>query len=211
MAQLSPRWQALAGSLGVNNQAGAGVLRLLLDSYQQYFRHYHGLAHLSDCFRQLDKIKPRLLQPELVEYSLWFHDIVCVPGAAGNEFLSAAAARQAAAELGLPARFGRQAVRLILPTDHRQAAGSRDGAYLADIDLAVLGRAEAGFFAYERQIRTEYGYLSDADYCQGRQQVIQQLLKREAIYQTPFFRERYEQAARRNLLALSEQLRLNNR
>ncbi|QDR79710.1 HD domain-containing protein [Sporomusa termitida] len=211
MAQLAGRWQALTLRLGVNNQAGKAILQVLLDSYQQYFRQYHGSSHLLDCFRHLDEIKPQLVQPELVEYGLWFHDIVCVPGATSNEILSAAAARYAAAELGLPAQFSRQAVQLILLTAHRRPAGDRDGAYLADIDLAVLGRDWPGFLAYERQIRAEYSYLPAAAYCQGRQQVIKQLLQRDAIYQTQYFRERYEQAAQGNLVALSEQLIISSR
>ncbi len=210
MRQLAERWQALADRLRVNSQAGEAIRQLLLDSYRQFFRQYHDSAHLIDCFAQLDTIALQLEQPAVVEYGLWFHDIVCVPGAAGNEFLSAAAARYAAAELGLPAQFGQQAVQLILLTDHRGPASCRDGAYLADIDLAVLGRDWPGFLEYERQIRAEYGYWPDADYRQGRRQVIQQFLQRDAIYQTRHFQAKYEQIARRNLVALSEQLMLNS-
>jgi predicted metal-dependent HD superfamily phosphohydrolase len=208
---LFARWQTFIAAFGSNSQSAEVVFAMLLDSYRQYFRHYHGIAHLVDCFRHLDEIKQELGQPELVEYVLWFHDIVCVPGARSNETLSAAAAAYAATELGLTAEFSRQAVSLILLTNHRGGSSSRDGAYLTDIDLAVLGRDWNGFLDYEHQIRAEYRHLPDAEYRQGRQQVIGQFLQRPSIYRTLYFQERYEQAAQYNLLKLRELLEINSR
>ncbi|HWR43004.1 hypothetical protein [Sporomusa sp.] len=203
---LADRWQALTAKLGANAPSSEKVFQMLLDSYRQYFRHYHGCSHLVECFMYLDEIEQELAHPELVEYALWFHDIVCVPSAKSNETLSAAAAAYTAAQLGLSTEFSRQAVRLILLTSHTEAGGSRDGAYLTDIDLVVLGRDWNGFMDYERQIRAEYNHLAESDYRQGRQQVIEQFLQRNSIFQTKCFREKYEQAAKRNLLELKELL-----
>lgn len=200
--QATTRWQAFTGRLGANYYSSETVLEILLDSYRQYFRHYHGLSHLADCFKHLDEIKTELTNYDLVEYALWFHDIVCVPNAKSNEALSAAAAYYAAARLGFADEFSRQAVRLILLTNHKAAAESTDEAYLLDIDLAVLGREWDSFLGYEYQIRAEYSHMPEFDYRQGRQQFISVFLSRDTIYQTDYFRKKYEQTARRNLVAL---------
>ncbi|MDF2569846.1 MAG: hypothetical protein K0R55_1450 [Sporomusa sp.] len=203
---LSERWQALAETLGFNDQSSDKIFRMILASYTQYFRHYHGLDHLADCFEHHDEIKTKLLNSALVEYVVWFHDIVCVPNAKCNEELSAAASYYAAAQLGLANEFSCQAVRTILLTNHKATAASTDEAYLLDIDLAVLGRDWASFLNYERQIRTEYKHVPELGYRQGRRQVIEYILDRDVIYQTEYFRGKYEKTARSNLAALKEML-----
>jgi predicted metal-dependent HD superfamily phosphohydrolase len=202
---LAERWRKLAGSLGAEPQAAEDWFAIVADSYSQYFRHYHGLEHLAGCLVHLDESRPWLANPELVEYALWFHDIVCVPTANSNEELSAAAACYAAARLGLPVNFAEQAAQLILLTRHQGAAGDNDGAFLMDIDLAILGQVWP-FSNYEYQIRAEYSHLPAAGYRQGRRQVIDGFLGRTVIYQTGYFREKFEQAARSNLMRLRQQL-----
>lgn len=91
-------------------------------------------------------------------------------------------------------------------TDHQQLADCEDGKYLADIDLVVLGQEWNKFLDYERQIRAEYRHLPDLDYRQRRLQVIKSFLSKAAIYQTEYFRDKYESNAKRNLEVLSQQM-----
>lgn len=203
---LTGRWWSLTLPLGCKTPAADKIRILIWDGYQQFFRCYHGLSHLADCFIHLDEIKRRLAQPAVVEYALWFHDIVCVPNSRSNEYMSAAVAAYAAEQLELPAEFAGQAANLISLTSHQELADSEDGRYLADIDLSVFGRDWNGFLDYEHQIRAEYGNVPDLDYRQGRLQVIEGFLSKATIYQTDYFRERYENIAKRNLQALVKQL-----
>ncbi len=201
---LGQRWRNFTTSLSCETQVSDKIYSLIADSYHQFFRHYHGFNHLADCFNHLDEIKETLAQPAVVEYALWFHDIVCVPNSKSNETVSAVVADYAADQLGVAREFSRQATNLILLTSHKETADSQEGAYLLDIDLAVLGRDWDGFLCYEEQIRDEYSHLDTGTYQQGRRQIIEQFLGKPAIYQTDYFREKYEQAARRNLTALKD-------
>ncbi|MEL7633938.1 hypothetical protein [Sporomusa paucivorans] len=203
---LGDRWYSLATLLACKTSAANKIHTLIWDGYQQFFRCYHGLNHLADCFIHFDEIRHRLDQPAVAEYALWFHDIVCVPNSQSNEYMSAAVAAYAAEQMGLPTAFAGQAAKLILLTSHQELAESEDGKYLADIDLSVFGREWNGFLDYEHQIRAEYGHVPDLDYRQGRLQVIEGFLSKDSIYQTDYFRNRYESIAERNLQALVKQL-----
>ncbi|WP_425060369.1 hypothetical protein SCACP_10600 [Sporomusa carbonis] len=211
MPYLLARWQGLTRSLGCASQAVDKIYYIIHSSYSQYFRHYHSMKHLADVLGHLDEVRSELSDPRLVEYALWFHDIVCVPNADTNEYLSSAVACYAAAELGLPPGFGRQSADLILQTGHLRPAATSDGAYLTDSDLAVLGREWLSFLDYETQIRAEYQFLSEEEYRISRQQILERFLSLPAIYQTSYFRAKYEQSARRNLAALVSILKPSRR
>jgi predicted metal-dependent HD superfamily phosphohydrolase len=79
---------------------------------------------------------------------------------------------------------------------------TRSGAasWLADADLTILGQPENTFDAYDRQIRMEYYWVSEAGYNVGRGAVLRRFLEREAVFRTEVFRNRYETQARANLL-----------
>lgn len=198
------RWRLLSGRMGWDRDAAGQVYERIHDSYSQYFRVYHNLGHLAECFGHFDRIKRHLSRPDLVEYALWLHDLVCVPGSICNEELSAMAAEQWADRLGAPAGFGRTAGSYILLTGHGLATGQGgeippDAACLLDIDLAVLSRPAEGYEAYEAAIRREYAYLDAAVYRQGRLQVLEHFLTRPRIYRTEAFGGSYEKQARANI------------
>jgi predicted metal-dependent HD superfamily phosphohydrolase len=74
-----------------------------------------------------------------------------------------------------------------------------DARLLVDIDLAILGSAPARFDEYERQVRREYGHVSDENWRVGRARVLQSFLARPRIYATDAYRDALESRARDNL------------
>ncbi|EGO65699.1 hypothetical protein [Acetonema longum] len=198
------RWRLLSGRMDWDRDAAGQVYEWIHDSYSQYFRAYHNLDHLAECFGHFDRIRRHLARPDMVDYALWMHDLVCVPGSICNEALSAMAAEQWADRLGAPEGFGRTAGNYILLTGHGLTAGERggippDAAYLLDIDLAVLSRSTPEYEIYETAIRREYACLDAAVYRKGRCQVLAQFLTRPRIYRTESFGGSYEQQARANI------------
>ena len=52
---------------------------------------------------------------------------------------------------------------------------------------------------YEREVRQEYAFVSDAAFRAGRAAILETMLTRAQIYTTPWFQNRYERRARHNL------------
>jgi predicted metal-dependent HD superfamily phosphohydrolase len=76
-----------------------------------------------------------------------------------------------------------------------------DAQWVGDIDLAILGQRESVYRQFERDVRSEYRWVRWPRYVAGRSAVLQSFLDRPSIYTTPWFKERYENAARLNLTA----------
>ena len=88
---------------------------------------------------------------------------------------------------------------LVLVTHHQESPVAQDAKILSDVDLSILGASSERFQVYERQIRQEYSWLTDAKFNQGRHQILSRFLSRDFIYSTSYFRERFETQARFNL------------
>jgi len=70
---------------------------------------------------------------------------------------------------------------------------------LLDFDLAILGTSKVEYDIYAEQIRREYSHYTEEEYCRGRIAVLQRFLKRERLYFTDQYYEKYEATARRNI------------
>jgi predicted metal-dependent HD superfamily phosphohydrolase len=160
--------------------------------YGEAARAYHTLQHIVECLQELDRVRP--LPPE-VELALWYHDAVYDPRAHDNEERSAELAREVARRLG----WSDAVHDLILATKHDAAPADEGARWVTDIDLSILGQAQPRFDQYERQIRTEYAFVPEELFHRKRREILRSLLARPFLYQTAFFRERYEAAARANL------------
>jgi predicted metal-dependent HD superfamily phosphohydrolase len=87
----------------------------------------------------------------------------------------------------------------VLETRHGTTPHEADAALLCDIDLSILGRSPKVFDQFERQIRQEYAVVPEPIYRTGRSDILRRFLSRPTIYQTAWFRQRYENRARANL------------
>lgn len=72
-------------------------------------------------------------------------------------------------------------------------------ALLQDIDLSILGADAELYDRYERWIRQEYDFVSEAAFRKGRGAVLQIFLDQDVIYHTAVLSERLELSARDNL------------
>lgn len=191
------RFQALFHRLG--GSAGADLFLPLAAAYAQGHRAYHNAEHIADCLRQLDAVRQLAVQPDLVEAALWYHDVVYDPRANDNEERSAAWAVQACRQAGIADEHAQAIAALILVTKHRELPPTGDATLLVDIDLSILGRDADTFEAYDQGIRKEYSWVPEAEYRAGRSRILAGFLARPVLYGTAWFREQFEQQARRNL------------
>lgn len=200
------RWIQLWGKLGVTpvqEQCFGG----LCAAYSEPRRAYHNLHHLEACLKELDGVHDQAQQPAILETALWFHDAIYDPQTTSkNEELSANWARDVLEEADAPKDLIKQVRRLILLTKQHVPDKTPDAGLMCDIDLAILGQPEECFWAYERAIRQEYGWVNENEYRQGRIRVLETFLNRKSIYVTELFADRYEAVARSNLKASLERL-----
>jgi len=175
-----------------------GLLAELESRYREPHRAYHTLQHLDECFARLAEAESLAERLAEVRIALWFHDAVYDTRAADNEEASARWARESLEAAGAGEAAARVA-ELVLATRHAAVPVGRDPQLLVDVDLSILGAEEARFDEYERQVRREYEWVAEPAFRAGRARVLESFLARPAIFTTPWFAERLEPRARRNL------------
>ncbi len=152
-------------SLGVLPGRTPG-LHELISAYDSSGRYYHTLGHIRDCLRELDSCRASAREPGLIELAIWYHDAIYDPSRHDNEARSAAMARDAMNNTGLPPTAIERVQAMILATRHLDPSGDADARLLVDIDLSILGRPQAEFDRYEDAIRREYQRVPDHIFAQ---------------------------------------------
>lgn len=197
-ATLHDRWLTLARSLSWQGDPEA-VWETIYAHYAETARSYHNLKHIAACFTAFDTAPQTGIDPRTIELAIWFHDIIYQPQAKDNEHQSAELFAAIGMKAGLSPGLIAEVKELILITQHRALPETSAARLLVDIDLSILGTTPVAFAEYERQIRTEYAWVAEPDFCQGRAAVLEQFLQREHIFSTPYFHHRCEAQARVNL------------
>lgn len=180
----------------------------LAERYAEPHRAYHTAQHIDECLAYVDLARTECERPAEIELALWFHDAIYDTRASDNERRSADWCTRELASAGAPATVAASVHALIMATRHDAVPAGHDEQLLTDIDLSILGASRERFDEYETQVRIEYEWVPAAVFRTERAKVLRHFLSRPAIYATPFFRDRLEANARRNLTASLEQLAL---
>jgi len=197
-------WVRLLDRFGVAPADAYPTFDLLVAAYTAPERHYHTLEHLGEMFRVAGRLAAHTDDPVAVQLAIWFHDVVYDPRAKDSEARSADLAISALASLGLPSKTIEKVARLVRATAHLVGSyppPDRDTAVLLDADLAILGGSEERYRRYASDIRREYAFVSDADYCAGRAKVLRMFLARPRLFLHDVLVEEGEERARANLTA----------
>ncbi|MBI2632791.1 MAG: hypothetical protein HYW78_00155 [Parcubacteria group bacterium] len=103
--------------------------------------------------------------------------------------------------MGLGENFLQRVKEYILYTTHKkECIHNHDAQFVVDIDLSILGRPFEEFNTYETQIREEYKwFVKTGVFNKKRAEILKKFLYRSTIYQTDYFKAKYETQARRNL------------
>lgn len=163
--------------------------------YTEEGRYYHNLEHIEDCLNKLDHWPTPPPHRDTVELAIWFHDIIYDTRRADNEESSAALATHYLR--GHPMEVHTCA--LILATRHKITAGMEDEEVMCDIDLSILGAQPKKYQAYATNIRKEYAWVDEGEYCEARAQVLTRFLNKRKLFQTPYAIGRWENQARKNI------------
>ncbi|MGO4293714.1 HD domain-containing protein [Chitinophaga sp. RAB17] len=174
----------------------------MMMAYQEEKRHYHDISHILQLVSLQQAYTDRILDNEVVLFSIFFHDIIYNAQRSDNEEMSAAAAVTHLRKIGFPAEKTTAVNDFIIATKtHINPQNNPDLDYFLDFDLQILGASPEAYQQYTRQIRQEYSIYPDLLYKPGRKRVLQHFLEMPAIFRTPVFRELYEESARNNIQA----------
>lgn len=188
------------------------LLEDLANRYSENCRAYHTLPHIEHCLREFDDAivlarGPHISVPRraAIELGLWYHDIFYDTHASDNEERSAIFAETVLADAKCVTVNARLVGSHIRATDHKVSARSSfvDESHVVDADLSILGQPVEIFDEYERQIRQEYHWVPEEQFRTGRARVLNSILARTkekpSIYRLSYYRDEYEEQARRNL------------
>lgn len=173
----------------------------IVQHYSATGRHYHTLDHLDSIVAELIKVKQEINNWLIVVLAIAYHDIVYDVLKNDNEERSADLAYNRLTLLGLSESQKENCRSLILATKTHQLSATDDANLFTDADLAILGAAPEAFANYRGQIREEYKVYPDEIFVPGRIKVLNHFLSMSAIYKTNYFRTRYEEQARKNMIA----------
>lgn len=185
-----------AGS--ADGPAARHVADVVFGHYREPARRYHTLDHVAHCLSQADLAAAGLPDVDSIRLAIWFHDVVYLPSAVDNEARSAELFRELAHPV-LPGPVVDDVARLILVTRYGEQARREDEAWMVDIDYSSFGLPWEEFLRDSRAVRDERADLDDAGYAAQHAPFLENLLVRERLYQTGFFRDRYEASARDNI------------
>jgi predicted metal-dependent HD superfamily phosphohydrolase len=192
------RWTALWQRLGARGN-GLAVFERLAAAYAEPTRAYHNATHIGDCLTLLDTSRRLARHPDEVEAAIWFHDAVYVAGRSDNEEQSAELARTSLRDAKVASDATERVGALVLATRHGTTPHQPDESLLCDIDLSILGTPPELFDLFERHIRQEYAMVPEQIYRTRRSEILRGFLNRLSIFQTAWFRDRFEARARENL------------
>lgn len=160
--------------------------------------YYHNHQHIVECLELFYEIKHQLKDLIAVELAIWFHDIIYDPQASDNEEQSAKFMQKHCVGILKRAELEKVA-RWIIATKKHLPTKEHDLKYLLDIDLAILASSTQRFTEYEQQIQQEYAWVPPETYQVKRAEVLTKFYQKQPLFQTQYFQQRFEEAAKKNL------------
>ena len=172
------------------------------DAYSSSDRHYHSLNHIDALLRMSDKYQGYLNEKDIVDFSIFYHDIIYDVSRFDNEERSALIARQRLNEMGLPGEKVLTVAKYIMSSKShqlREAENETDLAWFLDFDMSVLGAEWEIYYEYANGVRQEYIGRPAQAYKAGRGEFLRHSLLMPFIFHTSEFRQNFEHRARLNM------------
>ncbi|MET3538676.1 HD domain-containing protein [Chryseobacterium limigenitum] len=167
--------------------------------YSEKSRHYHNLEHLQNMFSELESVKDKIADFNIISFSVFYHDVIYDASSKSNEEKSAEFAKTKLENLNIDKQSIETIFNQIIATKSHQKSDDQDINYLLDADLSILGKDVETYLEYTKKIRKEYSIYPDFLYKPGRKKVLQHFSALENIFKTDYFREKYEVQAKENI------------
>jgi predicted metal-dependent HD superfamily phosphohydrolase len=181
------------------------LLPELARRYAEPHRVYHGIDHIAALAQLYVEVAhgPTWHAPIEVALAILFHDAIYEPGRSDNEDRSAELAidmlRDRPINEAVDVTRIAQMIRATKTHDQLTHPDDHDLAHFIDADMAIIGTAPAVYDAYAQAVRREFSSIPSPMFDRGRAAFLTKQLARPSLFHTPWFRARYEDAARANL------------
>lgn len=166
-------------------------------AYSAAGRHYHTLQHLCEVYEALVSYYGAKI-PAASLFALFYHDLIYSTMRTDNEKQSADHSFIKISTWNIVPRIAEKVRDMILATARHMSEDEETIVFL-DADMAILGSNENKYQDYIGKVRKEFSIYPDLLYNRGRKKFIESTLRREHIFLTTFFRDKYEAQARINL------------
>lgn len=168
--------------------------------YAKPQRFYHNITHITALLNQLEIYRSEIEDPILVQYAIFYHDIVYVSGRKDNEVLSAQLSEKALIKLSKEDALIQKVKEFILATANHFSVKSsnKDLLFFLDFDLSILSADLPEYKTYSENIRKEFNLVPSTLFNMGRLQFLNSLLSQQHIFFTPAFRK-LESKAKANI------------
>ena len=180
------------------------VFEVIERCYGEAHRRYHTPQHIDHCLGQFDLAVDHIHDADAVEMALWFHDVIYDVPVANNELRSAELFKQLSAGR-VNESFGTNVYEMIMITTHQDIPVRHDDKYIVDVDLSSFGMPWEECKRDSENVREEFAHKSDRDFFSNHIKFLQSLMDRPTFFSSTFFRERYEENARKNVRRMIEQ------
>ena len=194
--ELANCWRLLVSKYCRDEHIISSLLEEVINRYSEAYRYYHNLRHVHSLLGLFRHYKGAIRKKDVVLFSIYYHDIIYIPGRDDNEYQSALVAEAALQKLGVGQEniTGVQLYINATKTHAVQPAAANDLKFFLDFDMAILASDPKEYSEYSTNIRKEFGYLSDAVFAMGRKAFLQTLLQQPYLFYTAEFRSKEPQA-----------------
>ena len=197
------RIKSILTELGFCAKDVESVSQDIFDAYTSAERCYHNINHILKMLNNFDDFircsgcKTVIKNINEFAFAIIMHDYV--HGTTDDVNDSAQKAKEFLHKISL-AYDTRYVENLIRATDYNKCLKTDfDGQLMQDLDLNTLGSDYAEYNEYSNQIRREYIQYPDSVFYKERVNVLKTFLNRRYIYNTKYYRDNYECAARNNI------------
>ncbi len=183
----------------IPEQDGQDLWHFIETQHENQSRKYHNLSHIYSLLKLKDQFLTPINDPEVLEWSIWFHDVIYRSTRKDNEKKSAEEAKKWLSPYLESPKIKKINTFILSTAKHQPQIEDSDLHFFLDFDLAILAAEKSVYQKYVKAIREEYKVFPNMIYRPGRKKVLSHFLKREYIYFTKLCRNSWEENARQNL------------
>ena len=179
------------------------IINKIISNYKQPNRGYHGIKHILDMLQSFDMFlyesnqHIQIKNPNEFRFAILMHDYI--NGEADEVEKSKLKAKEFLHKIS-PIYNTSYVEALIQATDYSKNQHlTFDQQLMQDIDVEILGKTPEEYIRYSKEIRAQYSNYSDEIYNPARIKVLKSFLNKNSIYNTEYYKNKYETSARINI------------